>query len=264
MGASKRRREMFLAQHPVCCFCGGQEPATTIDHVPLRAAFVGNVGPEGFEFPACEACNSGTSDTEQVFALYARIFDRNDDNYDRPHIAKLIQGVRNNYPDMIPEVNLRANEKRRILRQWGWGRPGNDFLENVGLAALPKTAARHMEANTAKLLAALYYRHQQLALTREEGVFVGWSQQGLPGVDEAQATLFEGLPELVIGERVNTDIGDQFAYRWGINPSQQLFGFAAGFGAGLFLMAAAVPWERVAGQDNWTRYEPPRSPPKMN
>ena len=261
MGAARKRRERFFADHPTCCFCGGESPATTIDHVPLRAAFVGNVGPEGFEFPACDDCNGGTAASEQVLALYARLFDRNDKNYDAAHVQKLIAGIRNNYPALLPRTDLSAIEKRKILRTWGWAKPDDQFLDDVGLVALPKVAAVHIAVNTVKLLAALSYRHRGLVLSSAHGVFTMWSQQGLPGVDEAQKVLFDGMPELVVGERVNTSIGDQFAYRLGYGGDPAgLFGFAAGFGAGLFIVGAAAPWDTVQDHGDWHQYEPPRSP----
>lgn len=258
MGAAKKRREAFFAAHPMCCFCGGGELATTIDHVPLRAAFKGRVGPEGFEFPACEQCNSAWSNSEQVFALYARLFDQTDENYDQAHIQNLIAGVRNNQPDMIPNPNLSANEKRRTLRHFGWDRPKGEFLEDVGMVAIPTGSDLHVERVAAKMLAAFLYRHQTEFLTSDHGMFFGWTQQGLPGVDEAQDVLLSGMPELVIGARVNTSIGDQFAYRWGANPEEGLFGYAAGFGTGMFVFGASAQWSRVEKMENWQRFEAPK------
>jgi len=260
LGAAKKRREAFFREHPFCCFCGGGTPAETIDHVPLRAAFAGNVGPEDFEFPACHECNGGTSGSEQVFALYVRLCDQTDANYNQGHVKSLIRGVRNNYPDLMPDPNLPANEKRRALRHFGWERERGSFLHDIGMIAVPEGVGRHMEVNATKLLAALHYRHLGLSLTDDAGIVAGWSQQGLPGVEEARDVLFSGMPQLVVGARVNTSIGDQFAYRWGQNEAEGLFGFGAEFGTGLFLFAAAAPWSVAAGMEDWARYTPPRSP----
>jgi hypothetical protein len=218
------------------------------------------VGPEGFEFPACVDCNSGTAGSEQVLALYVRLLDQTDENYDQAHARGLIQGVRNNYPDLMPDPNLPANEKRRVLRHFGWERDRGAFLDEIGMVAVPERVGAHIEMNAIKLLAALHYRHVGQALTDQFGVFAGWSQQGLPGVDEAQEVLFGGMPELVVGSRVNTSIGDQFVYRWGQNLEEGLFGFGAGFGTGLFMFAAAAPLAFVEGKEDWSRFVPQRSP----
>jgi hypothetical protein len=41
MGDSKRRKNRFFAEHPRCCFCGGDNEATTEDHQPARGLFDG-------------------------------------------------------------------------------------------------------------------------------------------------------------------------------------------------------------------------------
>lgn len=260
MGAARKRKEAFLREHSLCCFCGGGTPATTIDHVPLRAAFAGGIGPENFEFPACAECNSGTSGSEQVFALYIRLLDRNDENFHENHVRKLILGVANNYPDLLPDFNISAAKKKRVLDHWGFVRPISGFSSDASLFSIPKAANDHIEINSLKLLAALHYRHMGSFVNADMGVFFGWTQQGLPGSEEAKEILFDGMSKLVVGRRVNTSIGDQFAYRWGFNPGEDLFGIAAGFGAGMMLMAACAPWKVVSEIEDWRRFSPPRSP----
>ena len=42
MGEAKRRKKLsarILEKHPFCCYCGGNERATTIDHVPAKIVF---------------------------------------------------------------------------------------------------------------------------------------------------------------------------------------------------------------------------------
>ena len=73
MGSATRRRKLFLTANPVCAFCGGCTPATTIEHCPPRAMFQHKQWPEGFEFPACEACNKSSSDDDLVVAMLARM-----------------------------------------------------------------------------------------------------------------------------------------------------------------------------------------------
>ena len=68
-----RQARDFLAQHPLCIFCGGVQPATTRDHVPSRQTFHLRDWPEGFEFPSCEGCNRETKDAEQVMAMITRL-----------------------------------------------------------------------------------------------------------------------------------------------------------------------------------------------
>src|SRR5262249_30260431 len=62
----------FLRQHPLCCFCGGQTAASTIDHQPARIVFPDKRRPKGLEFPACTVCNRQTSAAETLLAFVCR------------------------------------------------------------------------------------------------------------------------------------------------------------------------------------------------
>jgi hypothetical protein len=62
----------FLEQHPLCCFCGGARPASTIDHQPARIVFPDKRRPKGLEFPACADCNRQTSPDEALLAFVCR------------------------------------------------------------------------------------------------------------------------------------------------------------------------------------------------
>jgi hypothetical protein len=69
MGAATRHRQAFLRNHKTCAFCGGGAPSSTIEHCPPRSMFQHRQWPEGFEFPACQACNKGSSDHDLVIAM---------------------------------------------------------------------------------------------------------------------------------------------------------------------------------------------------
>src|SRR5258708_31634045 len=73
MGMSKLKRAQFFSAHPWCCFCGGSAPATTEDHIPSRAIFDSSNWPEGYSFPACDACNGLTRFDEIIIAMLSRI-----------------------------------------------------------------------------------------------------------------------------------------------------------------------------------------------
>ena len=160
----------------------------------------------------------------------------------------------------MPDPDLPVVEKRRVLRRFGWQREAGVFLDDLPMVAVPQLVAKHMAMNAVKLLAALHYRHTGTCLNGAYGVVTAWSQQGLPGRHEARDTLIGGMPDLGVGSRVNTSIGDQFGYRWGRNEQASIFGYYAEFGTGLLLIAAAAPWDAAAETDGWTLYEPPRSP----
>jgi hypothetical protein len=72
LGAKSRRLKLFLEQHPICCFCGGDVAAVSIDHVPNSAVFHKRDRPEGYAFPACDQCQTVSRKSELVFAALAR------------------------------------------------------------------------------------------------------------------------------------------------------------------------------------------------
>jgi hypothetical protein len=128
----------------------------------------------------------------------------------------------------MPDPDLPVVEKRRVLRRFGWQREAGVFLDDLPMVAVPQLVAKHMAMNAVKLLAALHYRHTGTCLNGAYGVVTAWSQQGLPGRHEARDTLIGGMPDLGVGSRVNTSIGDQFGYRWGRNEQASIFGMSCG------------------------------------
>ncbi len=158
MGAARLRRERFLDAHPFCCFCGGKEAATTIDHVPNRACFPQRAGPEGFEFPACNSCQIAYRAEEHYFAFVCRVSDQDNANYDGEASRRLIRGIRNNLPDFLPKTNLTSNEKRRALRRLGLEKTPGTTLRDLPLAALPSGTDSALRKVGIKLGLALFYR----------------------------------------------------------------------------------------------------------
>jgi hypothetical protein len=58
MGESKRNRRVHAAVLdgcPWCVYCGGDVPATTVDHVPSIIMFAQRQRPKGLAFGSCEA-----------------------------------------------------------------------------------------------------------------------------------------------------------------------------------------------------------------
>src|SRR5580704_14263644 len=94
----RQRKQEFLAQHPLCCFCAGDSRTEEVDHVPGRVFFRNRNWPVGYEFPACAQCNRATSLDEQVMALVARMNMNAETEEDRQEFVKLVRAVRNNHP----------------------------------------------------------------------------------------------------------------------------------------------------------------------
>lgn len=154
MGQAKQRLEQ-LRGGP-CVFCGGERIATTIEHCPPKVMFRGKDRPKGFEFPACETCNSGTSQSDQVAAAMGRIFALVKGDPDPDEAWRLIQGVRNNVPGLLEEIQpLDLAARARLFRSIG--------LRTTTLSAVEigPIARRHMVTFASKLALGVAYEVMQ-------------------------------------------------------------------------------------------------------
>jgi hypothetical protein len=107
------RTSVFLKQHPMCCFCGGCTPATSIDHQPARIIFPEKHRPKGLEFPACAVCNGQTSADEALLAFICRFAGSFGAKaaHDFSRLKQIVHSINHSFPGLLrkmPEVNLAA------------------------------------------------------------------------------------------------------------------------------------------------------------
>jgi hypothetical protein len=101
---NRRLTARRLAQHPLCCFCGGKTPATSLDHVPPKIVFWGKRRPNGLEMPACDACNQGTKKLDQAAGLFARITVTDKSSQDQEEFARIAGSVSRCFPGWNYEI----------------------------------------------------------------------------------------------------------------------------------------------------------------
>lgn len=104
----------FIKKNPFCCFCGGAEPATTIEHLPARIVFPKKHRPKGLEFPACAACNAQTRSDDSVLAI----------------VAQALGSMRTNVP-LIDEDTLARAARGTQISFPGFKLAGREELRNV-------------------------------------------------------------------------------------------------------------------------------------
>ncbi len=238
--ASDRRVEL-LRDHPWCCFCGGGTPATTVDHVPARICFRRREPPEGYEFPACEECNAAAKRSELIVGFYIRTFDHDDNNLDGQDIHRLVRGMANNAPEMLPERIWSVGEVRRTHRDRGLVLKRGQFRDDVPVMQVPPATHPHFELFNRKLQAALHYRVTGKILTPEYGLLTGCDQAGGQTAEYFRARGLEWFGEQVIGARRNVNIGNQFVFRHGYHPAHGFLGTFSEFGQGFTFFGVSVP-----------------------
>lgn len=226
MGESKSRKQAILTSFPRCYYCG-KSGSQTVDHVPARAFFRGKVGPEGFEYGACFACNSMTRYVEQAVSFYITLLDHGYADGDHAEREGKMIGLWNNFPELLPLANVSANEKRRAFEHHDPAFRISETFAEEPILRLPDAMTWAFETFAFKLTASLYQRHFGSPLEDASLVRSDWFNFTTKKRRDIIESANKNLPGLDVGRRVNTSIGDQFIYRYGANVPAKLFAFVA-------------------------------------
>jgi hypothetical protein len=176
----------FLLKHPLCCFCGGNTVATTMDHVPARIMFWGRRRPRGLEVPACEACNGGTRQLEQFAAIFARVGIEVDlTPAKRAEFRDITRHVDFSFPGWRREMLPDEVDMRRAEAIFGGA------AKPVTISCLAKDA---FYTTGAKLAFALHYNATHRIIASDGAVVVYFSTNE-PGVSGIPDSWFNGLGE---------------------------------------------------------------------
>lgn len=236
MGQAGNKKQSFLAAHPWCCFCGGDEPATSIDHVPARTCFKGRAGPEGFEFPACAHCQTASRLDEMAFAFYVQALDQNLDNLDERAIHKAITGLANNLPHLLPNPYMSAREKRATLKELDINKPNGRLMREMPVIAIDPEIHDRVLRYGRKIASALYYREQGRVASAEHCLSANWGQVADQRFRDVADIFKANTPFIDRGKRTNLDFGDRFGYRCNKCSDPDVMMALVGFGLGLHLV----------------------------
>jgi hypothetical protein len=168
--------------------------------------------------------------------------DPDDDSYRQGDLERLLIGVKNNLPDLLPDFNLPTRDKRNSLRQLGLEKPAGIFAADLPLAGIPSGVHPRMERYARKILCALYYREMGRPAGSDHKVWAIWGQGG----DKARMKAWEEFvaitPLITVAQRRNFDFGHRFGYRCNKTqpPHPDLFAAIAGFGGGLAIVGSVV------------------------
>jgi hypothetical protein len=232
------KKKRFLQSHPYCCFCGGAEPSSTIDHVPAKACFPDGYWPEDFEFPACDACNRGSKKHDALAGFYTQLLDFNESNRTPDDIAKMNKlraGILENYPDALPDESTSVP-----IHQVG------SIITPVPVAISVRKPAAFLptiETLQRKLTHALYYKETGKPISKNHTYLSEHYQ--IQSSDRTLTTyLAQLLPEETIGGRTNIKhYGERFGYKSGFKEHEDFFMYGAQFGRGLIIWGMVVGTE---------------------
>lgn len=239
MGAGSKRRTAFFVKHPTCCFCGGVKKAETEDHFPSRAIFKDRIWPEGYVFPACKECNDATAKHELIIAMLSQLYPDSAERTHQLQVMALMKSVDNNFPGLLQSMGrMTANRKRRWLRERGLSLSPGTTTADLGVMSIEDSRIQQAARLFAtKLFLALYYYQTGIILRQAGGVVFRW-ETNAKDLDQAfprdvLAPLLQGMPEL---RRANTNLKDQFFYRFAVADTKNAAAFLAFFNQSLAML----------------------------
>ena len=246
MGEKKNRRETFLLAHPVCVFCGGGAKATTIEHCPPRSMFQGRQWPEGFEFPACDSCNHGTSDQDLLVAMLARMDPFENQGNSDGRLAGIMEMVHEQFPELFAKMLPSAAEARRKNRELGLQRKVGQTHQDVGVAKIPQQLKSAVATFALKLAKAIFYLVSKQPFPNEGCLLLNWFTNA-DYLRDGKYVAFESLrgvagaaPPL---KRSGKFLNNQFEYKLSISTDLTTFVLQARFGRsfGVVIFGCALP-----------------------
>ena len=158
------------------------------------------------------------------------------------YTVELMQGVENNFPNLIREMELGPTEKRKWLRgqraQLAPGESTNDF----GLCSVSDPRIQNaMQQFGRKLLLGLFYRHTRSIFPAIGSFAFRWF--GNANMDDIHPIVAQVTPGLTLPNRATTSLGDQFFYRHGVANTRRATAFIAFFHDSVAILGVMFAYE---------------------
>ena len=230
LGNQARRLQKFLNLHPTCCFCFGTEKATTRDHLPPQSAFIKNISPSGYIFPACEKCNNGSSEFYSVFAMVSRF-----DGFSEQPIevetesSKLIKAFAENYSGSLPTMNLTTKEIRNWMKKANLEKASGELYKDLPIVRVTMEMNESVKKVSLKLIKALHYKHTAKIVPSDDALRIHWwsNAQVMTGKFPSEILKEVSLwPTLKSGKKI---LNEQFCYGYEVSEDGNLGMYVALF-----------------------------------
>lgn len=226
MNQKKLRRMRFLAQYPICCFCGGARATEEIDHVPSRAIFNGRQWPEGFEFPACARCNHATQDDELVVAMLSRLYPDPSTDEEKRRSYALMRGIAERMPEVFVEMKPDLRSLRDAAKKYGLVPEEGETLASLPVLKVSGPLVNQAIGNfSRKLLCALHFKHTGNIVSKTDAMAFKWYSNLQLATEAIPEMLTKLLNRTVEVRRAKTSLDDQFKYFYAVTESNRMSAF---------------------------------------
>jgi hypothetical protein len=202
--------------------------------------------PEGFEFPACAACNHGSDDHDLLVAMLARMDPLEEKGDLDGRLEGLMKAVHRQYPRLFPKMALSANEARRRNRELGLERAPGQTHQERGAVRVTEEFDDAVRVLATKLAKGVYYRETGRVFPYDGALLFRWFtnvelvRDGEYEVFRKLSGIAGGIPKLQRSQKL---LNDQFEYKWSLSPDKDVFVLQAVFGKafGLVVFGSAKP-----------------------
>lgn len=233
MSESQRKKLKLKEGNYQCIFCGGTKRANTIDHVPPKIIFRNKAWPEGFEFPACEECNNGTSDDDLVVGLLARM------TRDDSSIIGILKNIKGQHPHLIAEMlDISEAEAKIAAEKFHMEKPEGMTYKQLGIVNVTETMNLAVQTLASKLSKAVYFKLKDKIFPSNGKILFNWFTNAQL-LEHGKIHVLAGLSHFRFTteelKRSNTSLHDQFDYRYSLSEEgtihllQVVFGNSFGF-----------------------------------
>jgi hypothetical protein len=202
--------------------------------------------PEGFEFPACAACNHGSDDDDLLVSMLARMDPfQNKGNLDGK-APGLMAAAQQQYPGLFRKMVQTPSEARRENRLLGIRPAPGQTHQETCVMKIPDEMHQAVGVFARKLAKAIYYRDVQ-AVFPEDGCLVLTWFTNTDLVRDGKYPVFETLRDVAGSAPTLTRSGrflnDQFEYKMSLSPERHLLALQARFGNafGLVVFGSTTP-----------------------
>jgi hypothetical protein len=234
MDESKRKRRAHAAVLdgcPWCIYCGGDLPATTVDHVPPIIMFAQRQRPKGLEFGSCEPCNGGTKHADLVAAMVGRSMPDSGTDAGRAEMKSIFSAVNNNVPGLLQEMYLSREQQSAA----GWREQDGGLLRANG-----PLVSSHMQTFAFKIGFSLYYEITKKVLPKAGGVVARWFSNSDRLDGTFPQTVFEHLLPPTTLRQGKFEVSDRFEYQWRLAEGDRMAMFLATFRQSFAVIAFAA------------------------
>lgn len=241
MGDARRKqlkaKDEAVALSPYCIFCGGTTPATTGDHYPPRAMFIERRYPEGYCFPACGRCNSGSRGIDKFVSFLARMNSGPHFKYSDEEIRKtasLKQSLEREHPALLQEMfGLGAVEKKAFARRIGYELPKGKTSRDLPFMRVPPLAQMMLKLFGAKLAKAVHFKHTGRIVPSGAAVLPEFQGNAAAMVAPFPDELLSSMTHAGPMKSATIDLSPQFSYLYSVTAdgavASYVFRFAETF-----------------------------------